>query len=176
MSPSPGDIITAGRSYMYDPDGRPTQIQSTQHTFPQEYSYNVDGNLISSRDASTTGDSASRAKLTYNRYLDGTLKSLDVAYRTLNQTALFTYSYRNDGPLETEMIDDSSLGSTIDHPGQTELAYTYTDAGRLLTRLESGSGNSGSTTLQYYMTPALGLVKSDNYASCDIVRFWIHCG
>lgn len=141
------------RSYTYDADGRPTQVSESGITNPQQYSYDVDGNLNTSTDAGNPNS----ATLTYHHYPDGTEKSLDVASDVLNQTGLLTYSYRNDGPLQTEVVDDTSLGSGVQHPGQTTLSYAFTDAGRFSTRSETGvDANTGLPGAQIQYSANLG--------------------
>ncbi len=155
------------RGYSYDPDGRVTQITRASSQ-PQTYAYDVNGNLGSSTDVSDPGGGqASQATLTYNRYADGSQESLDVAASTLlNQKALFDYSYRNDGPLETEVINDTSLGQAAAHSGKTTLTYAYTDAGRLTSRGETGAGADPSPAPQTVITydssnPPTGLVTDE---------------
>ena len=136
MTFAASDGSEAQRAYVYDLDGRVASIKSGSHR-PQTFDYNEDGNLASSIDSD---QGTSPATLTYHYYIDGTQKSLDVSSSALSQTGLFTYSYRNDGDLQTEVIDDGSLSGIagFQHPGQTELDYTYTNASRILTRTESG--------------------------------------
>ncbi len=155
-SPSPAPE----RDYTYDPDGRTTQIVSAAYQYPQTYAYDVNGDVRTSIDASN--DLPGRATLTYNRYPDGLEQSLDVSDAVLNQVGLFTYSYRNDGPLQTELIDDTSLGSTIYNAGKTKVRYDYTDAGRVLSRGETGAAAHPSPTPQTIITyqNTLGLLKT----------------
>jgi YD repeat-containing protein len=150
------DNSSPQRGYTYDPDGRPTQITQAGRADPQQYTYDVNGNLATSTDANSTGGSATQATLTYDRYVDGTQEYLDVASGALTQAKLFSYSYRDDGPLQTEVINDSSVNAA--RAGKTTLSYTYTNAGRLSERLESGSGNTGETTIAYFTSPPTGLV------------------
>jgi YD repeat-containing protein len=150
------------RDYTYDPDGRPTQIASPAYTYPQAYTYNVDGDLVTAKDAAN--DTADRATLTYNRYIDGTEESLDVSSGTLTQTGLFTYSYRKDGPLTTLQINDGQV-SGIHHAGTTTLTYTYTNAGRLSTRKETGAAAPSpapTTSITYTSNPGTGLVYQES--------------
>ncbi|HVN68436.1 MAG TPA: hypothetical protein VMU38_02100 [Candidatus Binatia bacterium] len=152
------DGTSPERDYTYDPDGRPTRILSHAYTNPQTYAYDADGNVATSTDAGNT--TSAQATLTHDRYPDGLEEDLDVSSAALSQQALFTYSYRNDGPLETYAINDSSLGSSIVHAGTTTLAYTYTDAGRFAGRQESGAAASTSLpawSVTYKTNPANGL-------------------
>lgn len=159
------DNSSKQRGYSYDPDGRPTQI-TRPNSQPQTYAYDVDGDLGSSTDVSDPGGGqASQATLTYNRYADGSQESLDVAASTLlNQKTLFDYSYRNDGPLQTEVIDDANVGQ-VANSGKTTLRYGYTDAGRLTSRGETGAGAYPSptpqTTISYSSNPPTGLVTDE---------------
>ena len=147
------------RDYSYDPDGRGTKILLSGFSNPQQYTYDPNGNLATSVDASNGSVPQNSATLTHNRYPDGSESSLDIASGTLSQTGLFTYSYRNDGPLQTEVINDGSLGNTVANPGKTTLTYTYTDAGRLSLRSESGAG-SYTIPMSIQYQPNLGLVHS----------------
>jgi len=155
------DLSSPERDYTYDPDGRATKIVEAGYANPQTYVYDVNGALQSSKDAGSVSD---RATLTHNRYPDGVEESLDVA-GPLSQTGLFTYSYRNDGPLQTEVIDDTNVAN-IFHNGQTTLAYRYTDAGRLAGRTETGAAAlpspSPQTTVLYQTGPATGLVSEQD--------------
>ena len=76
---------------------------------------------------------------------------------------MFTYSYRNDGPLQTEQINDTQVAHII-HQGKTTLSYTYTNAGRLAGRSESGVAAlpSPQTTIHYQTSPATGLVSEQD--------------
>ncbi len=144
------------RGYSYDPDGRVTQITSATHTYPQTYTYGVGGNLKTATDASSQGlGTGSQATTTYNRYPDGSLESRDIASGTLNQTGLFSYSYRNDGPLQTEVINSNNIAHVADG-GKTTLTYAYTDAGRLASRGETGAGAYPSPTPQTTITYQTG--------------------
>lgn len=142
------DGSSPSRGYTYDPDGKPTQITSSTHNQPQTYTYGPDGHVKTSEDASTQGTNT-QATLTHNRYPDGMEKSLDVASGTLNQTGLFSYSYRNDGKLQTEQINDGNVNNIV-KPGVTTINYTYTGGGRLIKRQESGiAANPYPTTITY---------------------------
>lgn len=130
-------------SYLYDPDARIASITSAALKNPQLYSYTVDGLLSTATDASGGGGVTSPAVLTHHYYPDGTESSLDVSSAALTQVGLFDYSYRKDGLLADEQINQASLSGTAD------VADTYTDAGRILTRTESGPGAWTPTTYTY---------------------------
>ena len=155
------------RDYTYDPDGRPFQITSSASTTALAYAYDANGNLTTSTDASTPGGTSSTsATLTHDRYPDGSEESLDVSSGTLNQIGLFTYSYRNDGPLQTEAINDNNI-SHIKNPCTTTLSYTYSDGQRLEGRQEKGCGNSASTTINYLTGAAIYRSNQE----CDNSRY-----
>ncbi len=158
------------RNYTYDPDGRPTKI-GAGYANPQTYTYDLDGNLKKASDAG----GSDYATLTYNRYPDGSEESLDVSSQALSQKQLFDYSYRSDGPLHTYVIDDASfLKGSIKNPGQTTLTYAYTDAGRLLSRAESGAAaNTGlpETQITYTSNPATGLIQSETTPVTNLSTF-----
>lgn len=138
------------RTYLYDPDDRPAQITQTGFSNPQTYSYGVNGNLTSATEASGASNFSSPATLTYEYYADGKQDYLDVSSSLLTQNHLRTYSYRQDGLVQTDVIDDSSLGTQILNPGKTTVSYTYTAAGRVTERSESGAAaNSTPTTYAY---------------------------
>ena len=173
-----GSNPAPSRSYVYDPDGRPTKITSAAYSNPQKYTYDVDGRLSTSVDASGGGGTTSPATLTHHYYSDGTQKSLDVASTALNQEGLFTYSYRPDGRVETEVIDDTDVGG-IGSAGPTTLTYTYTSAGRITERDESGeAANSTPTKFSYYSTgqtmketaPAIALSNYEYSAQGEVVQ------
>ncbi len=147
-SPSDGSAWT--RTYLYDQDGRPTQITMGAYSNPQQYTYNVDGRLSTSTDPSGDGgDSMSPATLTHHYYGDGTLESLDVDSSKLSQPGLFSYSYRQDGRVGIEAIDDGKVLGLI-KAGTTTLTYTYTPTGRMTKRAESGvAANPTNTTMMY---------------------------
>jgi len=159
------DGASPQRDYTYDPDGRPTQITSDGFsTFPQVYQYNVDGYLASATDASSGNNTkATQATLTYHRYHDNTLSSLDVSSGPLNKTALFTYAYRSDGPVLWEQVDDAGLG--VKNQGQTSINYSYSDAGRFTERDEN---NAVVSKADYY---ASGLQKDYSFPSGSLSSF-----
>jgi YD repeat-containing protein len=138
MTFASSDGSSPTRSYEYDPDSRVASIKSGSHS-PLTYIYDKDGNLMTATDSD---QGSSPATLNYHYYPDGIKESLDVASSALTQVGLFSYSYYSDGPLKTEVIDDSSLGSIngFQNAGKTTLAYTYTNNQRLLTRTETGAG------------------------------------
>jgi YD repeat-containing protein len=149
------------REYLYDADARTEQISQAGITNAQTYTYNVDGYLQTSVDAGNSNDE--QATLTHNRYPDDSEKSLDVSNYAFTQTGLFTYSYRNDGPLQTEQINDSQVA--VNRAGNTTISYAFTNAGRLLTRSESGKAASPlptpQTTITYATSPPTGLVTQE---------------
>ena len=137
------------RTYLYDPDGRPTQITEAGFSNAQDYSYDHDGRTVTSADAN-----ASRATLTHGYYPDGKEKNLDVASAALSQAGLFTYSYREDGRTELEVVNDSSLQGSPTLFGTTRLLYRYTAAGRMLSRSEDGVGSNPTPTSLMYDLPS----------------------
>jgi YD repeat-containing protein len=153
MTFNSNDGSSPKRSYVYDPDGRVASITSAAYGNPQQYTYDVDGRLSTSVDAGGSGGVTSAATLTHNYYPDGTQESLGVSSSALTQSKLFEYSYRSDGRKEWEQLDDTSLrGSYNASYGQTELGYTFSAAGRLTKRTESGVGaNSTPVQVSYYL-------------------------
>ncbi len=156
------------RGYEYDQDGRTTQITSTDYNNPQQYTYNIDGRLSTSTDPSgeTSGsDQMSPAVLTHNYYADGTLESLDVSSAAFKQTGLFSYSYRQDGLIQTKTVNDGKVPQII-NAGVTNILYTYDYTGRMNNRSETGvAKNTTATAITYdgygqessYSSPATSL-------------------
>ena len=141
IAPS-GTNAGPSHTFTYDPVGRISQIQSSAFTSPLQKQYDLDGNLIQLTEAASSGiDSPST--LTYGSYLDGSRKSLSVAPVAgsggsgLNQTNLFQYSYRPDGKLKTYQFGLGSVSSSF--------AFTYTNAGRLLSESDPDTGVSVNT-------------------------------
>lgn len=143
------------RSYTYDPDGRALTIASGAYNNPQQYSYDADGNVHTATDPSGAVNQVnavtSPATITRSYYADDSLESISVASSALTQTNLFQYAYRKDGRLSSEQLNDSSLpGSGY---GKTTLSYTYTSAGRVTERDESGVGSNATATTMSYDLP-----------------------
>lgn len=142
-------------NYTYDADGRIAVIKSSAYTGnSQQYTYTVDGLLSISNDPSgdTNNAETSPATITHHYYKDGMPNGLDVSSAALTQNNLFQYAYRADGRLKEEQIDDTSLQGSPSTYGQTLLTYTYTAAGRVTDRNESGVGadtHQPDTTYNY---------------------------
>lgn len=168
---SSSDSSAPTRTYLYDPDGRATSITSGAYSNPQLYTYDVDGNLSTAIDPSGANNPnnaiTSPATLTYHRYLDGSEESLDVSSSALTQIALFSYSYRKDGLVKTETVNDTSLGNTIIHNGQTSITNQYTSAGRLTERDESGVAAYPTPTQMSY-DATTGLLTSESTPSSSL--------
>ncbi len=168
------------RDYLYDPDGQPAQITSGAYSNPQLYTYNLDGRLRTSTDPSgdTNSDRMSSAVVTHNYYPDGTLESVDVSSAAVTQAALFSYSYRQDGLIGTETINDGTLGSQIKNAGITNIVYTYDNTGRMNNRAETGiAKNATPTTITYdgygqessYSSPATSLLNFSYSAEGELL-------
>ncbi|MHB8442722.1 MAG: CHAP domain-containing protein, partial [Candidatus Tyrphobacter sp.] len=138
---------TPSRTMSYDPDGRTISVASSVFG-AQSYTYDADGRLSTSQDPSS-GGVTSPALLTHHYYADGREESLDVSSPALTQTGLFAYSYRQDGHLQTQAIDDASVSGIV-NAGTTTLGYMYTAAGRMTRRTESGAGANGTPTTVSY--------------------------
>jgi YD repeat-containing protein len=140
--------MTPNRSYSYDPDGRAVSVSST--TFGAESStYDADGRLVTHADPTGNGYQ-SPVTTTYGYYGDGMRQSVSIASSALSAANLFTYSYRNDGPIQKQ---------TVNWPTTASYAWTYTNAGRELTQSDPFTGSlinvydangtqTGSRTLQ----------------------------
>ena len=98
----------------------------------QQYTYDADGNQLTSVEPSSLG---SAATLTYGYYLNGWRESLAVSSHVLTQTSppLFQYAYRSDGLQAWQQVNYSA-GSLY--------MKNYTAAGRLAS-LEDPSGWKG---------------------------------
>lgn len=145
------DNSSPERQYEYDADGRPTQITESGFQYPLSYTYNMDGALVSTSDAAQQSNDI--GTIAYTLYPDDSREYLSVS-APFSQTNLFSYLYRNDGPLQTYVINDTNIPNTK-HAGKTTLTYQYTNAGRLSSRTESGAGvnsslNLPATQLTYY--------------------------
>jgi len=84
--------------------------------------------------------------------------ALDVSSYALTQSSLFAYSYRADGRLEQQQINLNSNGAV----GNSALNFTYSSAGRLQQRTESGPAANGSPT-QFSYDPSYGFLNSVTY-------------
>ncbi|MHB8433389.1 MAG: RHS repeat domain-containing protein, partial [Candidatus Tyrphobacter sp.] len=138
---------TPSRTMTYDPDGRVISITSSVFG-TQSYRYDADGRLSTSEDPSG-GGVTSPALLTHHYYADGKEESLDVSSSALTQAGLFAYSYRADGRVQTQAIDDASIGGIV-NAGSTTLSYTYTAAGRTTQRSESGAAANSTPVTEMY--------------------------
>jgi YD repeat-containing protein len=171
------------RTYTYDPDGRTETITSDAYANAQQYTYDADGRLSTSTDPSGetngNGDLMSPAVLTHNYYADGTLESLDVASTgTLHQSGLFSYSYRQDGLIGTETINDGQV-DLIKNAGITNIVYTYDNTGRMNNRAETGiAKNATPTAITYdgygqeytYSSPATSLLDFSYSAEGELLN------
>lgn len=120
---------TPSRTYTYDPDGSVNSVQSSLGT--ASYNYDADGRLIGETEPNVTSG-YDPATLTYTYYGDGTRATLSVASSEVNQSNLFTYSYRPDGARQQQ---------TATWQGHTyTFAWTYTNAGRELTQSDPSTG------------------------------------
>ena len=168
------------RTYTYDPDGRTETITSDAYANAQQYTYDADGRLSTSTDPSgdSKGDLMSPAVLTHHYYADGTLESLDVlSTGTLKQSGLFSYSYRQDGLIGTETINDGQV-DLIKNAGITNIVYTYDNTGRMNNRAETGiAKNPTPTAITYdgygqessYSSPATSLLDFSYSAEGELL-------
>jgi len=153
------DALSADRSASYDPAGHTMSLTSAVFG-TQSYTYTTDGLELTEQEASG-GGVTSPATFTHEYYPDASLKQIDVASSALRQTGLYAYSYRADGLPQTQAISDSAASNV----GTTSVALTYTAAGRLSTRTESGIGaNSSPTTLQY---DTYGRLSQEVFPTCS---------
>lgn len=138
------DSSTASESNSYDPDGRNVGITSSAFG-TQSYSYDADGRLAQATEPSG-GGVTSPATLTYHYYGDGRRSSLDVSSAGLSQNSLFALSYRADGALTQQQINLSANSNV----GNSALNYSFSAAGRMLQRTETGPiANAAALTVSY---------------------------
>ena len=153
------DTLSADRSSTYDSDGHTMSLTSA--TFGTEsYSYNRDG-LETTEQEAQGGGVTSPATFTHEYYLDDTFRQLDVASSGLNQTGLMAYSYRPDGKVQTEAINYGAQSNV----GSTSVAFTYTLAGRLSGRAETGPGGNSSPTTWTY--DSYGRLSQEVFPTCS---------
>ncbi len=113
--------LTPAETYSYDANGRAVAITSSVYG-AQQYAYDADGRMTQSIEPSGGGLTGA-AQLSYAFYPDGRKAALSVSSPSLNQSNAITYSYRADGPLQTQ---------TLGAYGGGVWNKTYTDAGRPL--------------------------------------------
>jgi YD repeat-containing protein len=126
----PGDAATPPRSYVYDADGRPTQLQSATYGI-QTNKYDAAGRLVEV-DEPTVGVS-SPAVLGYSYYPDGLRSSLSVTSAAITASPLIAYNYRQDGLRSSLMMTDGV---------QSAFTWTYSPAGRELTQTDPYTGST----------------------------------
>jgi YD repeat-containing protein len=149
---------TPSRTMQYDPDGHTTAIASSLYG-TQSYTYDADSHKLTEQEASG-GGVTSPATFTHVYYGDGKLAQLNVTSSALNQAGLFAYSYRTDGLVQTQTINDAAQSNV----GSTSIAFTYYPSGRAEQRTESGTGaNTNPTTWQY---DTYGRLSQVNYPAC----------
>ncbi len=149
---------TPSRTMSYDPDGRVVSVTSSIFG-SQSYTYDSDGRLVTSQDPSG-GGVTSPALLTHHYYGDGKEESIGVSSPALTQAGLFASSYRTDGRLQTQAIDDGSVSGIV-NPGTTTLSYTYTAAGRMTQRTEGGAGANSTPSTFTYDTNGMGATDAN---------------
>ncbi|MHB8181825.1 MAG: RHS repeat-associated core domain-containing protein [Acidithiobacillus ferrivorans] len=144
------DPVTPNRTTTYDPDGRVASVTSSLFG-TAGYVYDADGHRITSTEA-TGGGVTSPATISHSYYPNGALEAVSVASSGLNQNNLFTYSYDTPGQMQTLAIDDGNVANVV-AAGTTALHFTYSNAGRLVERTETGAGaNLTPETMQYDST------------------------
>jgi YD repeat-containing protein len=183
---SSNDANSPQRTYVYDPDGRPTSITATvvttttQWNEKQSYTYDANGRLITSTDP--TGPAASGitdggSTITHNYYPDGKESSLDVSSSAgsasvFTQAGLFKFGYRTDGLLEAKVINDASLSGTAAKAGTTTITYAYTPGGRMLQRNEAGAGaNPAEATAIKTWSATYGFEMTDTTTQLPLTNF-----
>ena len=126
--------VTGGpnsRSYAFDPDDRLGAVGSGDGgiatSTAYQYAYDANGNLISEVEPSSYNGAGT---LKYGYYADNLPEYLGIGGGApFTQNQIYQYSYRADGLEQTMAINDGQVPQVL-HPGTTQLAYTYTSAGR----------------------------------------------
>ena len=135
---------TPSESYTYDADGN-TRSATSSAFGTENYTYDAEERLTQDQEPSG-GGVTSPATLSYHYYADNTNSSLDVSSPGLSQTTLFGYSYRDDGVTQQIQINlnaDAAVGSSA-------INYSYSNAGRLLARSETGPAANGAGSTYAY--------------------------
>jgi YD repeat-containing protein len=123
--------LTPGRSFVYDPDGRAVSVTSTD-VGTQTFTFDANGNETSmSEPVNSAVDSP--AVVSYQYYPDDSRKKMTVASSAFTMGTVATaYSYRADGQRTKQVYADSN--------GNHALTFSYTNAGRLLSRTDPLTG------------------------------------
>lgn len=150
------DGQTPNRNYSYDPDGKVATATDTRFG-TETYTYDADGRETVKQEANG-GGLTSPATIGHEYYPDGTLSKVDVTSIALTQSGLFTYSYRIDGKVQTEQINDAALASV----GTTTLSKAYDAAGKLTGQTESGPAATPGDSFTY--DPNYGFMTEASYA------------
>ena len=108
----------------------------------ENYTYDAAGRLATASEPNKSSAYTSPAKVTYNRYNDGTTKSLGVSSPALNVLNLFLYSRRVDGLLSKEFVNYPADGRA-----QQTFSWTYSPAGRFVSSADDLK--SPSSTIKY---------------------------
>ena len=150
------DGQTPNRSYSYDPDGKVITAADTRFG-TETYTYDADGRETAKQEANG-GGLTSPATIGHEYYPDGELSKIDVTSTGITQNGLFTYSYRVDGKVQTEQINDAALASV----GTTTLSKSYDAAGKLTAQTESGPAATTGDSFTY--DPNYGFMTEASYA------------
>ncbi len=147
MTPIPTPVPTVpprptpppARTYVYDADGHPTTVTSSQFG-PMTYTYDADGNRTSMVEPTNEPNYTDAATISYRYYPDDLRKTLSLKTPLGNWQNVFRYAYRSDGKLEQEAIHVPSL--RLAHP----FSWTYTAAGREVSESDPFTGSVVNTT------------------------------
>ncbi len=138
--------LTPNRSVVYDVTGQNADI-TTSDLGTQSYAYDAEGHKVSMAEPSG-GAVDSPATVTYSYYPNGTRSKLAIAAPAFSQPVGLTYTYRNDGNLQTESFSNQYGG------GPYVFGMTYSPAGRIRQRTDpltgktapAAGGNNGDGT------------------------------
>ncbi len=122
--------VTPNKSFVYDAMGRVTSATGSVYG-TETTRYDADGRAIEI-DEPTSGAITSPARVTYDYYIDGTRKAVNVASTALNAAPLMSYAYRADGKRRWVHV---GFGQQ-----QGNFVTTYTDSGRAISRSDPFTG------------------------------------
>jgi YD repeat-containing protein len=91
--------VTPARAYVFDADGRPTQITSSNGA--DTYVYDSSGRLTNT---AQTNAGFSASTISYDYYPNGWRSDLNVSGPYATQTQLVKYSYRSDGERDAQVL------------------------------------------------------------------------
>ncbi len=151
------DSLSPARTTSFDPDGHIAGVTSAAYG-TESYTYDANGNKLTEQEASG-GTVTSPATFSHVYYADGKLAQVNVTSSGLSQTALFAYSYRVDGLVQTQTINVAAQSNV----GSTSVGFTYYygssehadgEGGRGKSNRQAGSMTATATSRKQTIQPA----------------------